>query len=56
MDQCFEIRDAADDTLLNSVCTKLQPEPLPQGAVLYKTYKRLELSGGASLAFFLSPA
>ena len=56
MDQCFEIRDTADNMILNSVCIRMMPQELPSGAVLYKTYKRLELSGGASLAFFFSPA
>lgn len=56
MDQCFEIRDTADDTILNSVCTKLLPQELDRGALLFKRYKRLELDHGASLAFYFSPA
>jgi hypothetical protein len=54
MDQCFEIRDAADDTVLNSLCMKLQPTAPPPGVVLFRSYKHLQLSGGASLAFFVS--
>ena len=55
MDQCFEIRDSADNTILNSVCTRMMPQEVPQGALIYKTFWRLELSGGASLAFFYAP-
>ena len=36
MDQCFEIRDAADDTVLNSLCMKLQPTAPPPGVVLFE--------------------